>query len=198
MELLGSVQALDDIIQSTALDGNSVTGSRYWDQIAIGGPVLLALGGLRLTSSHYVHLLTLAILLATVVSYASGFAGIFLTLAGWQMDNNPSFQTLGSNHSGLTGLSLQTLRSNAWPDWSDPVVLAAGCSRFPSQGGMRDECEDVTTLSGAPAVLALLFPMFLGVFQGANNAANLRRPSDSIVKGTLLAILTSTVLYRPV
>ncbi|KAI9187760.1 hypothetical protein H9P43_002151 [Blastocladiella emersonii ATCC 22665] len=45
------------------------------------------------------------------------------------------------------------------------------------------------------AVLTLLFPCFLGIFTGVNNASTLRNPYIAIPRGSLAAIATSATLY---
>ncbi|KNE60872.1 hypothetical protein AMAG_06634 [Allomyces macrogynus ATCC 38327] len=67
----------------------------------------------------------------------------------------------------VTGWSWETLHSNLYPS---PTL-------------------DTTEL------LSLLFPCFLGIFTGVNNASNLRDPQRAIPKGALWAIATSLTLY---
>ncbi|KAJ3349731.1 hypothetical protein GGF32_005304 [Allomyces javanicus] len=67
----------------------------------------------------------------------------------------------------VTGWSWETLHSNLYPS---PTL-------------------DTTEL------LSLLFPCFLGIFTGVNNASNLRDPHRAIPKGALWAIATSLTLY---
>ncbi|KNE68623.1 hypothetical protein AMAG_12791 [Allomyces macrogynus ATCC 38327] len=67
----------------------------------------------------------------------------------------------------VTGWSWETLHSNLYPS---PTL-------------------DTTEL------LSLLFPCFLGIFTGINNASNLRDPHRAIPKGALWAIATSLTLY---
>ncbi|KAJ3361673.1 hypothetical protein GGF31_002051 [Allomyces arbusculus] len=67
----------------------------------------------------------------------------------------------------VTGWSWETLQSNLYPS---PTL-------------------DTTEL------LSLLFPCFLGIFTGVNNASNLRDPHRAIPKGALWAIATSLTLY---
>jgi amino acid transporter len=47
-------------------------------------------------------------------------------------------------------------------------------------------------------VLSVVYPSFIGIFQGANLCSDLKRPFKAIPRGTFLSVLASTVLYSSV
>ena len=78
------------------------------------------------------------------------------------------------NHHGeaigyITGLSWDTFTSNLMPEFSDGWYFNTA--------------------------VTFIFPCFLGIFYGANNVVNLKRPNRSIPLGAFSAILTSLCLY---
>lgn len=69
---------------------------------------------------------------------------------------------------GVTGYSLSTVTENIVPVW-------------------RGE--------GFFSVFAVYFPAATGIMAGANISGDLKNPQSAIPKGTLLAILITTILY---
>ncbi|KAJ2503007.1 hypothetical protein GGH96_000606 [Coemansia sp. RSA 1972] len=74
-----------------------------------------------------------------------------------------------------TGWSMDTFRENLWPDLQ-PIAQGR-----PS--------ETIGT------VLGVLFPACIGIMAGASMSSSLRKPSKSIPKGTLWAVLLTFILY---
>ncbi|KAI8320028.1 hypothetical protein GQ54DRAFT_244249, partial [Martensiomyces pterosporus] len=74
-----------------------------------------------------------------------------------------------------TGWSMDTFKENLWPDLS------------PISEGRPSE-----TLG---TVLGVLFPACVGIMAGASMSSALRKPSKSIPKGTLWAVLITFILY---
>ncbi|KAJ1858320.1 hypothetical protein LPJ73_001918, partial [Coemansia sp. RSA 2703] len=77
-----------------------------------------------------------------------------------------------------TGWSMQTFRENLWPELS------------PISEGMASETFGT--------VLGVLFPACIGIMAGASMSSALRKPSKSIPKGTLWAILLTFTLYMAI
>ncbi|KAI9479904.1 hypothetical protein LPJ78_000971 [Coemansia sp. RSA 989] len=77
-----------------------------------------------------------------------------------------------------TSWSLDTFRENLWPDLS-PIA----------------EGRPSETLG---SVLGVLFPACIGIMAGASMSSSLRKPSKSIPKGTLWAVLLTFVLYMAI
>jgi hypothetical protein len=70
---------------------------------------------------------------------------------------------------GYTGWSLDTLTENLTPHFTDGETVQS--------------------------VFAVFFPAIAGIMGGANMSGDLARPSYSIPKGTLYAIVTASILY---
>lgn len=70
---------------------------------------------------------------------------------------------------GLTGYSLATMSQNMLPDWRNG--------------------------EGFFSVFSVYFPAATGIMAGANISGDLTNPQKAIPKGTLLAILITTLLY---
>ncbi|KAJ2807392.1 hypothetical protein H4R20_001308 [Coemansia guatemalensis] len=77
-----------------------------------------------------------------------------------------------------TSWSLQTFRENLWPDLA-PIAEGRPAETFST-------------------VLGVLFPACIGIMAGASMSSSLRKPSKSIPKGTLWAILLTFVLYMAI
>jgi len=181
VELLGSIQAISYIIAAErGLGASSLTSSAYVDQIALGAPILFSLVFVRSVDVKYVHAMTATILLAVLTSYIFGFLGLFLTLGDWGLDLD-----------GFTGLTKETFRENAFPDFS----LPQNTTSIQIELGVSDEAIRENSVPSAATAMALIFPNFLEIFLGANNAANLKTPLKSIFRGTLAAICLSVTIY---
>ncbi|KAI9501686.1 amino acid permease-domain-containing protein, partial [Coemansia spiralis] len=74
-----------------------------------------------------------------------------------------------------TGWSVETFMENLWPDLS-PISRGQPAETFST-------------------VLGVLFPACIGIMAGASMSSQLRKPSKSIPKGTLWAVLLTFVLY---
>ncbi|KAJ2305908.1 hypothetical protein IWW55_001702, partial [Coemansia sp. RSA 2706] len=77
-----------------------------------------------------------------------------------------------------TSWSMDTFRENLWPDLR-PIA----------------EGRPSETIG---SVLGVLFPACIGIMAGASMSASLRKPSKSIPKGTLWAVLLTFVLYMAI
>ncbi|KAJ1725037.1 hypothetical protein LPJ53_000763 [Coemansia erecta] len=77
-----------------------------------------------------------------------------------------------------TGWSMQTLRENLWPELG-PIAEGRPSETFGT-------------------VLGVLFPACIGIMAGASMSSALRKPSKSIPKGTLWAILLTFTLYMAI
>lgn len=100
----------------------------------------------------------------------------------WQVGIGP--------HGNITGLSAQNFVDNLLPDFDDHwnfTTVVTFLLYVWSRSGM---CT-----VDSPAHRARRSPCFLGIFFGANNVQNLRRPNRSIPLGAFGAICTSLVLY---
>ncbi|KAJ2187978.1 hypothetical protein EV181_002464, partial [Coemansia sp. RSA 532] len=74
-----------------------------------------------------------------------------------------------------TGWSMDTFRENLWPDLQ-PIAQGRPSETIGS-------------------VLGVLFPACIGIMAGASMSSSLRKPSKSIPKGTLWAVLLTFILY---
>ncbi|PIA15337.1 hypothetical protein COEREDRAFT_44896, partial [Coemansia reversa NRRL 1564] len=77
-----------------------------------------------------------------------------------------------------TSWSLQTFRENMWPDLT-PIAEGRPAETFGT-------------------VLGVLFPACIGIMTGASMSSSLRKPSKSIPKGTLWAILLTFIVYMAI
>ncbi len=185
IELLGSIQTIS-YISAIGTPGESlITGSLYWDQVCIGGPLLVILAGVRAFDVKYVHGMTALILLAVLASFIFGFVGLFLTLGTWRGN-------LGQV-PGVTGLNLTTFLDNALPSFALPTSFSD--AQLESFFQTNTQMVESTQVAGSAVTLSLLFPTFLGIFQGANKAPELKTPNASVFKGTIGALLTSLTIY---
>lgn len=164
IELLGAVQAIDTMLASSAhYQGSSVTSSRYLDQLAIGAPLLLLLASLRGLNVRAVHALTFGIFLYVVLFLLLGFTGVLLTLGTWT-------GAVG-DLAGFTGLDHEVFDDNRWANFTLPSYDADYETL-----GVTEEMVKENAVGSPQAALSLIFPMFLGVLQGANKASELRTP----------------------
>uniref|UniRef100_A0A7S2WTR2 Amino acid permease/ SLC12A domain-containing protein n=1 Tax=Mucochytrium quahogii TaxID=96639 RepID=A0A7S2WTR2_9STRA len=185
VELLGSVQAIDYILtETTSYNGTSLVGSQYWDQVVLGAPLLVCLVFIRAFDVKYVHSITAFILCVVLCGFFFGFLGQFMTIGSWR-------GTVG-DIEGVTGLNWQTFMDNAGQNYSHPEFNE---TYLENVIGSTSEAVTENAVEGAGAGLSIIFPMFLGIFQGANKAADLKSPNKNIPKGTFLAIFTSVVVY---
>ncbi|KAI9138310.1 amino acid permease-domain-containing protein [Paraphysoderma sedebokerense] len=151
VEVVGSVQGL---IEATDL---SITDDTLWDQVIISSGCLLFIGASAFIGKSIVHRLAMFFLLALILAFLAVFLGLFTA---------PRFNHHNFNHQ-VTGLSIETLRSNLYPH---------------SSFSFKD-------------AISLLLPCFVGIFSGTNNAMNLKHPFKSIPTGAFGAVATSTTLY---
>jgi len=184
VELLGSVQAIDIVLKATRDTQDNITGSSWTDQVVIGGVLLFCTAFTRLFKVSFIHIITATILLVVGCSFVFGFTGVFMTIGGTYKGSytDPPAE--------LTGLNATTFWNNRLPNFTVPNDEVLN-----TQIGTTQELVEEYSFSTPASALGTVFPMFLGIFQGANKAADLKTPNTSIFKGTLLAIATSTSLY---
>ena len=169
LELTGSVQAVHYIMVANPKIPDSFTYSPYTDQLCLAIPSLVVLLALRAYSTKITGRIAIVVILSVLCALFLGILGLFLTAGGWKVDESDFINT---------GISVENLRNNMFPDWSVPASA------------------DPDSVVASPSVaLGLIYPSFLGVFQGANKASELKTPQESIIKGTLSAVAISTVVY---
>lgn len=82
---------------------------------------------------------------------------------------------------------------------TDPVEISKGYVGFNAtimaENFLPNFRETEGTQHGFFTIFAIFFPAATGITAGANISGDLKDPSDAIPKGTLLAILTTTVSY---
>ncbi|KNC75287.1 hypothetical protein SARC_12185, partial [Sphaeroforma arctica JP610] len=167
VEIIGFTEGITAVIYFES--GDSLLPSAYGDQIMFGIIGLLSVAVTLFAGDKIQNWVGLAILGVVLLAYASSFVGLFASSDGWQTGPVyvPRFNETALGM--VTGLSSETMSDNLMPDFSEGFVWQTA--------------------------LSYLFPCFLGIFMGANNANGLRTPSSSIPKGAFSAILTSTCLY---
>ncbi len=183
VELLGSVQAIDyAIMGATHNQQSSISGSTYWDQVIIGFPLLLLLALVRAFRIGLVHLFTAFVILSTLFTILLAVVGMLLSAGTWR-----GFYSASNVY--VTGLNATTFLSNTFSNFSAPSEEAIHALHA------LEELVVQTEVLSASSALSLIFPMFIGIFQGANKAGQLKRPISSVFYGNSASILTAFWTY---
>ncbi|CAG5875171.1 unnamed protein product [Menidia menidia] len=178
--VLGLVEAILDVFgedpESTGLKGVRVLPQGYWCTVLYSSVILLLCLLVCLVGAHIYSRTAFAILLVVTASLLSVFISsvavkpknIIITHPG------PGNQTLRYNAS-YTGFSATTLRNNLGPDYSL-------------------DYSTNTTMSFA-TVFAVMFTSCTGIMAGANMSGELKTPSISIPKGTIIAVVYTFTVF---
>ncbi|XP_061595852.1 solute carrier family 12 member 9 isoform X2 [Cololabis saira] len=178
--VLGLVEAILDMFgadpESSVSQGVRVLPQGYWYTVLYASVILLLCLFVCLVGAHIYSRTAFVILLVVTVSLLSIFIS---SVAVKPRDFNithpgPANQTLRYNAS-YTGFSAQTLRSN----------LGSGYSLDYS----------TNTVMSFSTVFAVMFTSCTGIMAGANMSGELKTPSISIPKGTIVAVFYTFTVY---
>lgn len=158
VEVLGSTEALRAAFHLSS--GPNEIVSEYWDQVIFGCMMMLVLAVIRSKDGHWVHQISMLIMVVVLVVVVSCFGGMFGTFFGW-----------GSTVLKPTPmLSWENIQSNLYSSYSEGN-------------------------SFGKTILTLIYPTFIGIFQGANKVAELKDSYRSVPRGAFFSVLTSGVFY---
>eukprot|EP00064_Thunnus_orientalis_P002122 superscaffoldBa00000147_g2129 len=178
--VLGLVEAILDVFgsdpESPVSDGVRVLPQGYWYTVLYSAVVLLLCLLVCLVGAHIYSRTAFIILLVVTVSLLSIFIS---SVAVKPLDfvithQGPGNQTLRYNAS-YTGFSATTLRNN----------LGSGYSLDYS----------TNSVMSFATVFAVMFTSCTGIMAGANMSGELKTPSISIPKGTIVAVFYTFVVY---
>ncbi|XP_029925227.1 solute carrier family 12 member 9 [Myripristis murdjan] len=178
--VLGLVEAILDVFgsdpESSVSERIRVLPQGYWYTVLYSSIILLLCLMVCLVGAHIYSRTAFVILLVVTVSLLSIFIS-FLAVKPQDFvitHQGPGNQTSHFNVS-YTGFSASTLRNN----------LGAGYSLDYS----------TNNLMSFATVFAVMFTSCTGIMAGANMSGELKNPSVSIPKGTILAVLYTFTVY---
>ena len=157
-------------------------GCRDNDIRIIGGPTLCLFLIITFLGMDWVTRVQKFLLGLLILAQCDMFIGSFLDLSDFgtcyvqkNTDGTVGFLTRDQRHAyGYTGWSLDTVRDNINPDYTESSVSA-------SPGFMEN--------------FGVFFTAVTGIVAGANLSGDLKDPSRAIPQGTLLAILGTYITY---
>jgi len=185
---VGFATSVSDLLQDAVPGWNGIVdhgcriaGCRDNDIRIIGGPVLCIFLFIAFAGMDWVTRIQKALLVLLILAQCDMFAGSFLDLesgtAYVQKDSKGAvaFLSKDQRHAyGYTGWDLETAKENIGPNWVDSS-LQKNPSFFDAFG--------------------VFFTAVTGIVAGANLSGDLKDPSYSIPKGTLLAIIATYITY---
>jgi hypothetical protein len=161
--------------------GCRIAGCRDNDIRIIGGPVLCIFLFLAFAGMDWVTRIQKALLVLLIFAQCDMFAGSFLDLewgtAYVQKNSKGEVSLLSQDQRhayGYSGWSMDTANENLNPNWED--------SSLQKNPGFFD-------------AFGVFFTAVTGIVAGANLSGDLKDPSYSIPKGTLLAIIFTYITY---
>ncbi|XP_038134687.1 solute carrier family 12 member 9 [Cyprinodon tularosa] len=178
--VLGLVEAILDVFgadpESSVSEGWRVLPQGYWYTVLYSSVVLLLCLLVCLVGAHIYSRTAFAILLVVTVSLLSVFISTVAVKAKdfVVVHKGPGNQTLRYNAS-YTGFSATTLRNN----------LGSGYSLDYS----------TNSVMSFATVFAVMFTSCTGIMAGANMSGELKTPSISIPKGTIIAVFYTFTVY---
>uniref|UniRef100_A0A673CH27 Solute carrier family 12 member 9 n=1 Tax=Sphaeramia orbicularis TaxID=375764 RepID=A0A673CH27_9TELE len=176
--VLGLVEAILDVFGSDpgSNPGMRVLPQGYWYTVLYSSVVLLLCLLVCLVGAHIYSRTAFVILLVVTVSLLSIFISFVAVkpLTFVITHRGPGNQTLRYNAS-YTGFSATTLRNNLGPGYSLDY--------------------STNTVMSFATVFAVMFTSCTGIMAGANMSGELKTPSVSIPKGTVVAVFYTFVVY---
>ncbi|XP_004076517.1 solute carrier family 12 member 9-like [Oryzias latipes] len=178
--VLGLVEALLDVFgmdtESSVSAGVRVLPQGYWYTILYSSVVLLLCLIICLVGAHIYSRTAFVILLVVTVSLLS----IFISSVAVKPQNFViTHQGLGNQtlryNASFTGFSAATLRSNLGPRYSLDY--------------------STNTVMSFATVFAVMFTSCTGIMAGANMSGELKTPSVSIPRGTIIAVIYTFTVY---
>lgn len=161
--------------------GCRIAGCRDNDIRIIGGPVLCIFLFIAFAGMDWVTRIQKALLVLLIFAQCDMFAGSFLDLewgtAYVQKNSKGEVSLLSQDQRhayGYSGWSMDTAKENFNPNWED--------SSLQKNPGFFD-------------AFGVFFTAVTGIVAGANLSGDLKDPSYSIPKGTLLAIIFTYITY---
>ncbi|KAM3600874.1 uncharacterized protein V6R79_003964 [Siganus canaliculatus] len=178
--VLGLVEAILDVFgadpESPVSVGIRVLPQGYWYTVLYSSVVLLLCMIVCLVGAHIYSRTAFVILLVVTVSLLSVvISSVAVTRRDFVITHpGPGNQTLHYNVS-YTGFNATTLRNNLGPGYS------------------RD--YSTNSVMSFATVFAVMFTSCTGIMAGANMSGELKTPSVSIPKGTIVAVLYTFAVY---
>ncbi|XP_061654135.1 solute carrier family 12 member 9-like isoform X2 [Phyllopteryx taeniolatus] len=179
VEAITSAFGIPEASQSAAVIGAShrVLPSGYWWSLLYGTVLLLICFLVCLVGAHIYAKATFVIFLIVTTILASIFSSFFavdprmITLPDSSVVNTSTQTT-----ANYTGLRLHTLEGNLWASYTVDYTTGA--------------------MMNFATVFAVMFNGCTGIMAGSNMSGDLRNPSYSIPRGTLVAIFTTFITYN--
>ncbi|XP_061550493.1 solute carrier family 12 member 9-like [Phycodurus eques] len=179
VEAITSAFGIPEASQSAAVIGAShrVLPSGYWWSLLYGTVLLLICFLVCLVGAHIYAKATFIIFLIVTTILASIFSSFFaveprmITLPDSSVMNTSTQTT-----ANYTGLRLHTLEGNLWASYTVDYTTGA--------------------MMNFATVFAVMFNGCTGIMAGSNMSGDLRNPSYSIPRGTLVAIFTTFITYN--
>ncbi|KAK9767020.1 hypothetical protein K7432_003495 [Basidiobolus ranarum] len=137
-----------------------------WCNFFYSSVLLLCCTGVCLIGSKLFARTSIFLSFIILVSTLIIFLSFFIRSPFTDIDNDIEY----------TGLSMETLKENLWP-------------------GYLPSAENPDKVENYQSIFALVFPCFVGIMAGTSMSGNLRKPSKSIPKGTLAAVVVTFMLY---
>uniref|UniRef100_A0A8C8A162 Solute carrier family 12 member 9 n=1 Tax=Oryzias sinensis TaxID=183150 RepID=A0A8C8A162_9TELE len=177
--VLGLVEALLDVFgmdtESSASVGVRVLPQGYWYTILYSSVVLLLCLIICLVGAHIYSRTAFVILLVVTVSLLS----IFISSVAVKPQN------FVITHQGMGN---QTLRYNASFTGFSAATLRSNLARYSLD-------YSTNTVMSFATVFAVMFTSCTGIMAGANMSGELKTPSVSIPRGTIIAVIYTFTVY---
>ncbi|RVE63707.1 hypothetical protein OJAV_G00138990 [Oryzias javanicus] len=178
--VLGLVEAILDVFgidtESSVSAGVRVLPQNYWYTVLYSSVVLLLCLIICLVGAHIYSRTAFVILLVVTVSLLSIFVS---SVAVKPQSFVITHQGLGNQtlryNASFTGFSTETLRNNLGPRYSLDY--------------------STNTVMSFATVFAVMFTSCTGIMAGANMSGELKTPSVSIPRGTIIAVIYTFTIY---
>ncbi|XP_066565153.1 solute carrier family 12 member 9 [Amia ocellicauda] len=177
--VLGLVEAIVDTFgiqeDGGALGGMRVLPNSYWWALLYGTGILLLCLLVCLVGAHIYAKATFIIFLIVMVVLATILISFFAVKP--RVVQLPQHSLNGSSSTAnFTGFKLSTLQSNVYADYT----------------------VDYTTgkMMTFATVFAVMFNGCTGIMAGSNMSGDLKRPSYSIPRGTITAVIFTFIIYN--
>ncbi|XP_076145941.1 solute carrier family 12 member 9-like isoform X1 [Alosa pseudoharengus] len=175
--VLGLVEAILDSYGQEAGSSAAVLPGGYWFGVLYSSVVLLVCMLVCLVGSHLYTRASFLILLVVTVTLLSVIIST-LVLGPIPISLNHPGETPNSTHvynTSYTGFNLTTLKNNLKPGYTLDY--------------------STSTIMTFASVFAVMFNGCTGIMAGANMSGELKNPSVSIPKGTIIAVAYTFIVY---